>query len=577
MSDQIQRSQLQRLSLPDFAGGINSANPQTDIADNEVVDALNFEYDDSNNLVTRNGGQRRPANGPFAIWDVSLWDSTTDFWGVTTDYTTRITSMHLFQDNSGNEYILFTQSNKLYSMTKNGLTITDITGSLTLPVDTFWQWVNFNGVAIGVNKATSGDNPVKVTGAYPGTAAALGGSPPKAKYIEVWNNRVWITRADTPNTHVIRASKLGDHETWSTTGGTTANEGFEIALDNFTRKITGIKAFKEKMVVFFEKSIYLISPIDAANVSSGSLIFNPDPKNLRVDLFTQNIGCISPYSIQTVLDDIVFLSEGGIASLQAALITGDFRSSLVSRKIKELSSIQRVTEEIPSLVVEDMSQYWISIPAVAHTTGVGSVFVMDYRRISEGIIRWTRFEGLPAGTAFTSWVEDKRVYGIGATSGANKFFPVFYSPKANSKTFIDYQSAYAKNIRTKAYGFGTNLLRKLFKYWKLALELLTNNVQISINYFFNTRTNVAGTYGFNLVASTSGSQYDVSVYDSATYDASTQAEEVIRREIKLNSAGRKGRNIQFLISNNQSNQGFIIKQFDIGYFIEHEQESEDIN
>lgn len=571
MSDQIVREQLQRLSLPDFAGGINNANPPTDIADNEVTEALNFEFDDSNNLVSRNGVQRRPA-GIFGLWDSALWD--VDLWGVIPNFTGRITSMHYLKDATGNEYVLFTSGSRLYSMTLDGLTITDITGSLILPNDTFWQWVTYGGVAIGVNKATSGDNPVKVSGAYPGTAAAIGGSPPKARYIEVWNGRVWLVKADNGQRHVLRASKLGDAENWGTTGGTTATEGFEIALDTSQGlDITGIRAFKERLVIWFEKSIYLISVLDAT--SAGSLINNPDPKNLKVDLFTQNIGCISPYSIQPILNDIVFLSEGGIASLQAALTVDDLRGALLSRKIRELSSLQRTTDEIPSIVLEDMGQYWISIPASAHTTGVGTVFVMDFRAISEGIVRWTRFEGLPAGTAFTSFIDTKRVYVIGATDGEG-FFPAFYTPKADSKTFADYDMAYAKNILTKAYGFGLNLIRKQYKYWKVALELLSSNVQIAISYFYNTKNTVAGQDSFNLTAAETGSEYDTAMYDTDTFDASTQAEKVIRRSFKLNASGTKARNVQFQLSNNQINQGLVIKQFDLGYFILSEKETEDI-
>lgn len=571
MSDNIDRAQLNRLPLPDFAGGINSAQPQTDIADNEAVDILNFEYDDSNNLVSRNGVQRRPGGVLFSLWDVAIWDAPESIWGVVADYTSRITSLHHFKDNAGNSYILYTSGTRLYSMTLDGLTVTDITGALVFPNDTFWQWTTYSSIAIGVNKGTSGTNPVVVSGAYPGVASALGGSPPKSNYIESWNNRVWLVTTNS----TIRASKLGDPGTWSTTGGTDPDEGFEIIIvpPRGSLQITGIKAFKNKLIIFFEELIYAITPLDA--ISADNLIFNPDPKNLQVQLFTQNIGCISPYSIQPVLDDIVFLSAGGIASLQAAFVTGDFRSALLSKKIKELSSLIRNTDEIPSMVVEDMSQYWISIPSSAHTTGVGTVFVMDYRRINEGIIRWTRFEGLPAGTAFTSFVEDKYVYVIGSVNDSS-FFPGFYIPKETTKTFIDYDEAYAKTVRTKAYGFNLNLIRKLFKYWKLALELLTNNVQISINYFFNTENEISGNYSFNLVSTASGSQYDVSLYDVDTYDASTQAESVIRRKFKRNSKGAKARNVQFLISNNQSNQGLILKQFDLGYTILHEKEQEDI-
>src|SRR5262245_64210890 len=65
---------VQQLNVPNFRGGINTALPANEIQDNEIVDALNFEYDWDGNLVVRNGVD--PFNAE--------------------DYATRITSLHYF-------------------------------------------------------------------------------------------------------------------------------------------------------------------------------------------------------------------------------------------------------------------------------------------------------------------------------------------------------------------------------------------------------------------------------------------------------------------------------------------------
>lgn len=565
MTDTLNTSELKRLTLPDFSGGINTANPSTDIQDNEAVDILNFEYDDANNLVTRNGVLRAP-DAVVARWDSALWD--VDVWGVAnSEPGSRLTSLHYFENDTGFVGILFTAGTKLYSMSLDGLTITDITGSLVLPNDTFWQWVTYNNIAIGVNKATSGSNPVKVTGPSPGTAAALGGSPPKGKYVEVWNSRVWIV--DAANRNSIQASNLGDPETWNTDGSTNASHGFIIDIDKGDGdKLTGIKAFKERLILFKSKLIYAIS---------ATLLPVTDPDNLSVDIFSKNVGCISPYSIQPLLDDIVFLGEGGATSLQAAFITADFKSALLSRRIKELTSLLKTTDEIPSFVLEDMSQYLISPPPVTSETALQNAFVLDYKNITQQQTRWVRFDQLLAGTAYTSFLnsEGRRVYVIGCKEGS-RFFPGFYIPKAATKTFRDALNPYTKNVTTKAFGFNINLILKLFKYWAVSVELLTNSLQVSIKYFFNTKNTVSGSQSFNLTAASTGSMYDVSLYDVDHYDASTQAEQTIRREFLRNSAGRRAKNVQFQITNSQVDQGFILNQFDVGYFLLSEKHDEDI-
>src|SRR5215813_1858378 len=210
---------LQPQEVPSWELGINTAKPPTEIDDREVRDLLNLEFDDAGNLSTRRSITQLNAN----------------------TFTGRITSLHYFTTESGEVGILFTNSTKLYIVQTNGTGQTDLTAALTFPNDTFWQWVTFGGIAIGVNKATSGTKPVKVT-----TAPA-----PKGKYIEVWNSRVWIVNASAPNQ--LRASALGNPEDWTTTGAAGT-----ITLDidpNDGDLIMGLFATKEVLYIFKRKRI----------------------------------------------------------------------------------------------------------------------------------------------------------------------------------------------------------------------------------------------------------------------------------------------------------------------------------
>src|SRR5262245_39411569 len=109
---------IQPLTVRDFALGINTATRPTAIQDNEVQDLLNFEFDDAGNISTRLGLSELSAD----------------------TFTDRITSLHYYTAETGEVGILFTTADELHIIETNGSGETDISGVLTFPNDTFWQW-----------------------------------------------------------------------------------------------------------------------------------------------------------------------------------------------------------------------------------------------------------------------------------------------------------------------------------------------------------------------------------------------------------------------------------------------------
>jgi hypothetical protein len=297
----VQDTPMQAFIAPGWNGGINTAVPDDQIADNEAVDILNFEFDQSNSLVTRRGVQKFLGIAPAQVFD-------------------RINALHYHEDDAGNVHVLLNEGTKLWRINNLGTAIANITGALTFPNDAVWQWKSFTGLAIGVNGATSGTNPVKVSGATP-TAAALGGSPPRGKYLEIWNSRVWIVDAANPNT--LRASVLGNAEDW-TTGGATGTITIDVSKDDGD-KITGIVSFRERLFIFKRTKIFILSATNEPVT---------DPDNFRLDIYTTNLGCVSANTIQPVLNDILFLSESGVASLVSSQVVGNFNAAFLSRNIE---------------------------------------------------------------------------------------------------------------------------------------------------------------------------------------------------------------------------------------------------
>lgn len=508
--------------------------PSSEIPDDALQEALNLEFDDSDNLATRNG--------------VTALFSTT--------FANRITSLYYFTSGSGEIGILYTTANQLRIVETNGTGDTNLTGALTLPNNTFWQWITYKDLAIGVNKAASGDNPVKVsTGAV---AAALGGSPPKGKYIALWENRVWIVSATEPNQ--IWGSKLGDPENWTT--GTNAADAItlDVEIDDGDL-ISGLFATKDALYIKKTKRIYKIVKIDQNKAIT-------DQTNLRVALHTQTIGCVSPYSIQPILDDVVYLSPQGVASLKLSETVEDFRTATYSRNIAELRKINKTTEEIPSLLLPNVNQYMISIPAAISTRQVDEVYVLDYLNIQQGLdaARWTRFTGMVAFTAATSFVGGTgTVYVLGAKNAGGLYQIFTYRPKLSGGTYSDNGTAYPKEMKTKAFGHESVLLRKEWLKWAFNFALQTNSAQVSIQYFLDENLNLGGTESFTLNASTLGALWDQAIWDVDSWDTAAVGPAQIVRRTLFNASGRIGETITFRVTNGQNGEAFVIKDMLLMY------------
>lgn len=533
---------VQPIQVPGWERGINTASPGTEIADNEAQDLLNFEFDDSGNLSTR--------VGPTQLF--------------ATTFAGRITSLHYFTSEAGEIGIIYTTGTQVRLVETNGTGDTNLTGALTLPSDTFWQWKTFGGFAIGVNKATSGDNPVKVNTAS--VASALGGTPPKGKYIEIWNSRVWIASATAPNQ--LWGSKLGDPEDW-----TAAGDAGKVTIDidpNDGDLITGLFATREALYVFKRKRIFKVTTINSAAAPTLA-------SNLKVVIHAQTIGCVSPYSIYPILDDVVFLSEQGLASLALAALSDDFRTALYSKNVVEIARTPKSTEEIPCYLFDTAPQYWISFPASISLTSAPQAYVMDYLRIDQQIVRWTRFDGLAAFTAATSFIGSSgKTYVLGSKNAAGTYQLFKYIPKSLSLAFSDNGTAYTKQLKTKAFTADAPLVRKFFRKWGFSFDLLSNTAAVSIQYFLDGNLNKGGTQSYNLIGSGAGALWDSAIWDTALWDSAVLVPFDIVRRLLSNSSGQKGQSITFKVTNAQNNDGLVIKDFALWFSLLSERKVTDV-
>lgn len=527
--------------------GMITSSPPEDIPIDAARLLLNLEFDVESNLITRNG--------------------TTLFLTVTGE-TGRITSAFRAQYSDGTVWILITTGTKLYRCTESGGSLTNITGALTFPNNTKWQWVMFGDFAIGVNGATSGTNPVKVNAA--GTASLLANAP-FAKYIEVWNNRIWVVRAAATERNSVYASAINLPEDWTVDDDAGA---IQLPIDpNDGDYINGLRKFKGSLYVHKRKKINVVTPIGTPATIPG---------NLRVDVYTTNVGTLSGYSIQNVIDDQLFLSESGVMSLVLAPL-GELKGSIISQNIQELGQLKKTSavNEIEAYVLDDVNQYVISIPSTVSASGLNEGWVLDYQKINQRdelgfpIVRWVKVDGLVLGTAFTERLDQnyKRYLIAGYSNGVNDTKIYSYEPANPVRVFNDNGAAYTQQLKTKFYFITSALLRSLWHRFGIGLTLVSDLLDVSIDYFFDNKESVSGNYAESLNAVTpSIALYGSGLFGTALWTSPSQLfrDRVIWRQFRKNSFGRKARTVALSFRCTTADQGFVLKSTQIdGTLLNH--------
>ena len=239
---------------------------------------------------------------------------------------------------SQSDNLVGTVGTKLYR-NLHGATPTDITGSLTitagLQVDFQEYRIGSTTMVIGVNGT---DAPFKWEGS--GNGALLGGSPPTCRWVEYFNNYIFLARTST-NPERLYFSGLSDPESWDTT-----NDFF-----TFDDEITGIKTFNKMLVVFKQKSIGIISGFGRQTWA-------------QTTEYIKGVGCAGGHTIvnariggDTQADVIVFLADDGIYAFDGSPNIIKL-SHPIQRKFIATSSASRFNESRFDNAVATHSDKW---------------------------------------------------------------------------------------------------------------------------------------------------------------------------------------------------------------------------
>jgi hypothetical protein len=526
-----------------WAGGINTSNPATEIADDEAQDILNLEFDWDNNLVARNGV-------------VELDDFA---------YADPIDLVYDFELNSGSVGLVVVSGDQLYLESRDGLTRNNITGALTLPAGPqLWQAITFNGQCLLVNRSSSDDNFISIDSSGVATAVvASAGVLPKPDWIVEWNNRVWVNNITDPT--VLYGSKLGDETDWDVTaGGASDAVSINIGPDDDGQPITGLRVYKNNLLVFKRRRVYIVRALEGQNPA--------DATKLTSEPLVDNVGCASHYSIQSILDDLVFLSEGGVVSVKTAIQQGDFRANFISRKVADISRIAKISDEIPSMVLDDTSQYWLSVPQQLSVTGAAVDYVLDFSDLPKDMPRWTRFEGLVCGRSFTSFLSATNKYYIIAAKNTDDEWRLYrYVPRNANYPWSDAGVGYSKSITTKAYTsagsqFGdVPLARKEYQKWAMGFRIITATVDLALSYRFDQKVARTGSYSQQFTVPAGNALWDFALWDAVDWDSGGQPqdEDWVRRFKESPALGKRAQSVTFILSNSTADQAFALKNLQV--------------
>ena len=157
------------------------------------------------------------------------------------------------------------------------------------------------------------------------------------KYITIHDHHL-IASGVEDNLNTVYYSVYNDPDNFTGTGAGAVT---------ISDQIQGIKGFREDLIVFAENSIHKLININ-------------DSGSIRIDPITENVGCLSGYSIQEIGGDLIFLAPDGLRTVAGTARIGDVELGTVSKAIQPL--VTNLTESInsyiiSSVVLRDKSQY----------------------------------------------------------------------------------------------------------------------------------------------------------------------------------------------------------------------------
>lgn len=306
------------VSAPGFYG-LNTQHAGSVLPPGWATVAENLVYDEVGRLASRNGSQR--------INSTVITNTPT------------IKAIHEYVDASNNKVNIVACDNKIYKEVSG--TMTDVSGTITTPTADNWQFVNFNGWCVGFQENHA---PIVTTSATTPAFANSGGTQYNGSMVAVAGGRLWTVFGNTLYYSDLLINNF--------TGGSAGNFDLSKFWPNGMDVAVAISEFNGYLVVFGEKSIIVYENVDDVTVMS-------------IVEGVSGIGCPFRDSIQSVGDDLVFLSNSGLRSFKRTVLQKTMPLTEISIHVRD-ELMQNLDSEtaigVKSVYNEREGFYLVSLP-----------------------------------------------------------------------------------------------------------------------------------------------------------------------------------------------------------------------
>ena len=268
--------------------------------------------------------------------------------------------------------------------------------------------------------------------------------------------------------------------------------------------VTGIKVFRNSLIIFCKNSIYELTNLDSTPI---------------IKSVTKNIGCVSGNSIQEIGGDLIFLAPDGLRTVAGTARIDDVELSSISRKILPLvneiiNNFSNYT--ISSMVIRERSQYRLFYYQSGQAASGQKGIIGTFKYNSEGIpaFEWSQTKGLPVKFC-TSDVNNDGTEVLHHTDETG------YVYKHDTGNSFDGANVVAE-FQTPDMDYGDNGLRKSLYKVKTNIEPegTQNDLLLRIRYDFESGE-VPQPGNFAVGNLSSASLFGSAVFASATFGATT--------------------------------------------------------
>jgi hypothetical protein len=324
------RSTIGEIVVYPAKGGLETVSIPGTTTLGRLSEGRNFMVDINGAKKKNPGTIQQDVNPPDSLAPAGNARALFDYWRTTGTAKTRRT--------------VFGASGKFYADNSDGLYL-DITGPFSILATDNVAVETFFGLLLLAFDNNPGGTPLKWT--QSGTLAALGGTPPNAKYLRTFLNRLWVTGVGAfPDR--LYASAIGNPEDWTLGGG-----AFTVDIDQGDQDPVGntsiFPPFYGRMIVAKRRSLYEITPSGATfalrNIITG-------------------LGCVSHNGVASIDSDIIFPSERGISTLgmtdKLGQVDTAFASSAIQDLYQDIVSFDRAGN-MRSIYVPELNSYLLAL------------------------------------------------------------------------------------------------------------------------------------------------------------------------------------------------------------------------